>query len=157
SLILKTDVDLFSKSITYNERKNTVKDWTMTTQVLYIDKKYHTVAGVNYQKGLYKNINAQGYDYYNNDFWMLLVQQPFLKGKLTLMLAWILPIDFGASFNQGSYTDAGTYTSTGMYDISMLKNFLLFNVTYRFNHGKSVKTLEKEIKKEVEKEAKGIF
>jgi hypothetical protein len=72
------------------------------------------------------------------------------------MLAWILPIDFGGALIR-DLTLCRTYTSTGMYDISMLKNFLLFNVTYRFNHGKSVKTLDKEIKKEVEKEAKGIF
>jgi len=157
SLILKTNFDVFSKSITYNERKNTVSDWTMTTQLLYIDKKYNTVAGLNYQKGLFKNINAQGYDYYNNDFWMLLVQQPLFKRSLTVMLAYILPMDFGASYNQGTYTDAGTYKSTGSYDISLLKNIVLINVTYRFNHGKTVKNIEKDVKKEVEKEGKKLF
>jgi hypothetical protein len=157
SLIIKTDFDVFSKSITYNERKNSINDWTMTSQLIYITKKTKTVFVANYQKGLYKNINAQGYEYYNNDFWMVLVQQPLLKNSLTVMVGYILPMNFGANYQQGSYMDAGNYVSTSAYDISLLKNMVLFNVVYRFNHGKTVKSIEKDVKKEVEKQAKKIF
>ena len=157
SLIIKTDFDVFSKSITYNERKNSINDWTMTSQLIYITKKTKTVFVANYQKGLYKNINAQGYEYYNNDFWMVLVQQPLFKSSLTVMVGYILPMNFGANYQQGSYMDAGNYVSTSAYDISLLKNMVLFNVVYRFNHGKTVKSIAKDVKKEVEKEAKKIF
>jgi len=157
SLIVKTDFDFFHQSITYLERKNAINDWTLNTQLIYIGKKYHTVGGLIYQKGLKKVINAQGYELANNDFWLVFVQQPFFKNSFTVMVGYILPVNFGVSYNQGSYTDTGLYTTTSLYDISMLKNMLLMNLTYRFNHGKSVRNIEKEVKTEVERKAKKIF
>ncbi|MFH0761006.1 MAG: outer membrane beta-barrel protein [Bacteroidota bacterium] len=157
SLIVKTNFDFFSNSITYNGHTNKINDWTMDGQLLYIGKKYQTVAGLIYQKNVKKLINAQGYDYYNNDFWMVFAQQPFFKKRMTLMLGYILPINFGAIYEQGSYTDAGIYTATSKYDISLLKNMLMFNITYRFSQGKSVRNIEKDIKKETEKKSKGMF
>jgi len=34
---------------------------------------------------------------------------------------------------------------------------MLVNITYRFNKGKSVRNIEKEVKTEVERQAKKIF
>jgi len=157
SLIIKTDFDFFHQSITYQERKNTINDWTMNTQLIYIGKKYQTVGGLIYQKGLKKIINAQGYELSNNDFWLMFVQQPLFKKRLTVMVGYILPTNFLANYNQGSYTDTGLYTTTSLYDISMLKNMLMVNLTYRFNKGKSVRNIEKEVKTETERQAKKIF
>jgi hypothetical protein len=157
SLIIKTDFDFFHQSITYQERKNAINDWTMNTQFLYIDKKIHTVGGLIYQKGLKKIINAQGYEMGNNDFWLAFIQQPLLKNTLTVMVGYILPVNFLASYQQGSYTDTGLYTTKSLYDITMLKNMMLVNITYRFNQGKSVRNIEKEVKTEKERQAKKIF
>jgi hypothetical protein len=38
----------------------------------------------------------------------------------------------------------------------MLKNMVLVNITYRFNQGKS-RNIEKEVKTEVERQAKKVF
>lgn len=157
SLIVKTNFDFFNQSITYQERKNSINDWTMNTQLIYIGKKTHTVGGLIYQKGLRKMINAQGYDMVSNDYWMMFVQQPLFKNSFTVMVGYILPVNFLAKYDQGSFTDTGLYTTSSLYDISMLKNMMLVNLTYRFNHGKSVRNIEKEVKTEVERQAKKIF
>jgi hypothetical protein len=157
SFIIKTDFDFFHQSITYQERVNAFNDWTGNMQLLYIDKKVHTVGGLIYQKGLRKVINAQGYEMGNNDFWLMFVQQPLFKNSLTVMVGYILPVNFLTNYEQGSYTDTGLYTTTSLYDISMLKNMMIVNITYRFNKGKSVRNLEKEVKTEVERQAKKIF
>jgi hypothetical protein len=157
TLIIKTDFDFFNQSITWQERKNTINDWKMNTQFLYIGKKYHTVGGLIYQKGLTKIINAQGYDKADNDFWLAFVQQPLFKNSLTVMVGYILPVNFGVSYDQGSYTDTGLYTTRNVYNIDMLKNMLLVNITYRFNQGKSVRSIGKEVKTETERQAKKIF
>jgi hypothetical protein len=157
SFIIKTDFDFFHESITYQERENAITDWTANTQLIYINKKYHSVGGLIYQKGLRKVINAQGYEMGNNDFWLMFIQQPLLKNSLTVMVGYILPVNFLTNYDQGSYTDTGLYTNTSMYDISMLKNMMLVNITYRFNHGKSVRNIEKEVKTETERQAKKIF
>jgi hypothetical protein len=157
SFIIKTDFDFFHQSITYQDRKNAISDWTANTQLIYIDKKFHTVGGLIYQKGLKKVINAQGYEMGNNDFWLMFVQQPLLKNTLTVMVGYMLPVNFLTNYNQGSFTDTGLYTTTSLYDISMLKNMMLVNITYRFNKGKTVRNIEKEVKTEVERQAKKIF
>jgi hypothetical protein len=104
-----------------------------------------------------KIINAQGYDMADNDFWLAFIQQPLLKNSLTVMVGYILPVNFGVSYNQGSYTDTGLYTTTSLYNIGMLRNMLLVNITYRFNQGKSVRNIEKDVKSEVERKAKKLF
>ncbi|MFA6126183.1 MAG: outer membrane beta-barrel protein [Bacteroidales bacterium] len=156
SLIIKTDFDFFHQSITYQERKNSINDWTMNAQLLYIGKKYHTVGGLIFQNGLKKVINAQGYDLVNNDLWLMFVQQPLFKNSLTVMVGYILPMNFLSNYNQGSYTDTGLYAMTSLYNIDMLKNMVLVNITYRFNQGKS-RNIEKEVKTEVERKAKKLF
>ncbi len=156
SFIIKTDFDLSNQSFIYEERKNSINNWTMNNQFIYIDKKYHTVGGLIFQKQIKKVINAQGYDLVNNDIWLMMVQQPLFKNSLTVMVGYILPINFLATYNQGSYTDTGLYTTSSLYDISMLKNMVLVNITYRFNQGKS-RNIEKEVKTEVERQAKKVF
>lgn len=156
SLIFQTSFDFFKSSIVYNEKVNDVKDWVMNTQLLYINKKYSTVSGLNYQKGIKKLINAQGYDYYNTDYWMLFVQQPLLKNKMTVMLGYMLPIDLGAIYAQGSYIDTDIYKATTTYDISMLKNMLTVKLTYRFGKGNNIRSIDKTIETETEK-SKGLF
>jgi len=157
SFIIKTDFDFFNQSITYQERKNSITDWTMNMQLIYIDKKISTVGGLIYQKQLRKMINAQGYDMGYNDFWLAFVQQPLLKKKLTVMVGYILPVDLLVKYDQGGYTDTGVYTTRSLYDIGMLKNMLLVNVTYRFNQGKSIRKIEKEVKTEVERQSKKLL
>jgi hypothetical protein len=115
------------------------------------------VAGLNYQKGIKKLINAQGYDYYNTDYWMLFVQQPLLKNKMTIMLGYILPIDLGVIYEQGSYVDMDIFKATTTYDISMLKNMLMLRLTYRFSNGKRTRSIDKDIEMEIEKTSKGLF
>ncbi|MBT6045954.1 MAG: TonB-dependent receptor [Candidatus Scalindua sp.] len=157
SLIIQSSFDFFKSSITYNGKNNNIKDWVMNTQMLYISKKYATVAGLNYQKGIKKLINAQGYDYYNTDYWMLFVQQPLLKNKMTIMLGYILPIDLGVIYEQGSYVDMDIFKATTTYDISMLKNMLMLRLTYRFSNGKRTRSIDKDIEMEIEKTSKGLF
>lgn len=157
SLIIQSSFDFFKSSISYNGKSNHINDWEMDAQLIYINKKYTTVMGLNYFKGIKKIINAQGYDYYNTDYWMLFVQQPFLKNKMTVMLGYILPVDFGVKYEQGSYIDTDIYKATTTYDISFLKNIVMLRLTYRFNKGKEIRSIDKNIEKEIEKKSKGLF
>ena len=157
SLIIQTDANFFVSSMLYNEKENTFNDWTMNAQLIYINKKYETVAGLIYQKNLRKYITAQGYTAGNNDFWMLFVQQPLFKKKLSIMLGYMLPINFAVKYGQGNYTETDFYTSQQIYDTSILTNIIMFRISYRFNNGKIVKKSEKDIKKEVEQSGNSIF
>jgi len=157
SLFLQSNFDFFKSSITYANKVNNMHDWTMSSQLIYQKEKTGTVAGFQYQNNLRKFITAQGYNKGDNDFWILFIQQPFFKKRLSVMLLYFTPITWGVDFNQGSYIKTDNYTESRFNDISFLKNMFLLEVSYRFNKGKTVNHKEKEIEKKDEKGTKGIF
>lgn len=155
AFVLQSNADVYNNSITYNGHTNNFNFWTMSSQLIYQNAKYSTVAGLQYQKNLVKNITAQGYDKGDNDFWIAFVQQPFFKEKLNVMLLYFIPTDFGVDFNQGSYFKTQAYTETKAFDISILKNVVLLQLSYRFSKGKAANKTEKNIEEGEKK--KGIF
>ncbi|HEY4799339.1 MAG TPA: outer membrane beta-barrel protein, partial [Bacteroidia bacterium] len=157
SIFLKTDMDFFKGSITYADQINNVHDWTMTGQLIYARQKSGTVAVLEYQRNLSKDITAQGYNMEGNDFWIFLVKQPFLKQKLEVMLLYFTPITLGVDFKQGNYIQTANYSEYKYGDISFLKNMFLIEISYRFNKGKSVNKTEKNIEENKEKNAKSLF
>jgi len=157
SLFLQSDFDFFKSSIKYTGKTNAFNDWTMSSQLIYQNQKSSTVAGVKYQKNLFKEITAQGYNCGDNDFWIAFVQQPFFKKKFEVMLLYFLPLNLGVNFNQGGYIKTDTYTETKSNSISFLKNMFLLQISYRFNKGKTVNNLEKNIEKQEERKGKSVM
>ncbi len=156
-LFLQTDGDFYKSSIKYPGNTNHVNYWTMSSQLVYVNEKSGSVAGIQYQKGLFKNITPQGYNKWNNDFWIVFVQQAFFKEKLNVMLLYFPPIDFGVDFYQGSFVKTDAYKETVDNDISFLKNIVMLEVSYRFNKGKSVNKKDKPVEEENQKKSKGFF
>lgn len=157
SLFLQSDLDFYKSRIEYSGKTNSINDVAMSNQLVYVNQKSGMVAGFQYQNNLRKFITAQGYNMGDNDFWIVFLQQPFLKKRLSLMLVYFTPITWGIDFNQGNYIHTETYTESKFYDISILKNILLFEISYRFNKGKSVSQIEKNIERKTEKTSKGLF
>ncbi len=155
SIFWQNNADFFTSSITYNNEENSINDWTMSSNLMYMNKKHKTVAGIIYQNNLKKVITAQGYNMWNNDFWGLMIQQPLLKQKLNVMIFYIMPIDVGADYVQGSFIKTDTYEETNLQDIEILKNMLMFRISFRLNKGKSVRKTDKNIEFEDEKQEKG--
>lgn len=155
--VLQTDFDFFNNSIKYSGKTNELNDWTISSQLIYQNEKLKTVAGLKYQRNLYRDITAQGYNKYDNDFWIAFVQQPFFKQKLNVMLLYFLPISAGVDFNQGSYIKTDNYKESKYGDISFLKNMVMLQISYRFTKGKSANKTEKNIEQDNEKNKKGVF
>ena len=113
--------------------------------------------GVQYQKANNKFITAQGFSTGNNDYWLLFVRQPFFKERLSVQFVYITPISFGVNYKQEHYIKTDYYTEDSYNDITLLKNIMILELSYRFNKGKSVNRKEKEIEKINEKSGKGLF
>lgn len=157
SVFLQSSFDFFKSSVKYAEKTNEINDWTMSNQLIYQNQKYKTVAGFQYQNNLRKYITAQGYNQGDNDFWILFLQQPFFKEKLSIMLLYFTPITWGVDFNQGNYIKTDTYTESRWYNIDILKNIVMLEISYRFNKGKTVNKKEKQIELVNEKKSKTLF
>lgn len=157
NMFLESDFGLTKSSIKYSNNVNTVNNWILSSQFVYVHPKNETVLVLKYQKNLLKYITAQGYNKGDNDFWILLVQQPFLKKRLNVMLLYFLPINFGVDFNQGSYIKTNSYNEIKSNDISFLKNMLLLEINFRINKGKSVNKTEKQVDTGNEKNKTSVF
>lgn len=158
SFFLKSDCDFTKSSIRYTGNINRISNQIASNQLIYQHPKHETVVVLEYQKNLAKYISAQGYSKGDNDFWILLVQQPFLKKRLSVMLLYFLPVDFGVDYDQGAYIRTNTYTERTTADIGFLKNMFILEINYRFNKGKSVNKTEKKQGNESEQKKKsGIF
>ncbi len=157
SLIIQSGFDYSVSSMSFNDEVNSFDDWTMNSQIVYINEKYDFIGLLTYQKNIKKYITAQGYNNTGLDFWMLYVQKSFMKKRLTVNLGYMLPVNFGVSYEQGIYTEAGVYKENFTNDISLLKNVVMVGIKYRFNKGKDVKKNDKDIKIDIEKNSKGIF
>ncbi|MFH0895019.1 MAG: outer membrane beta-barrel protein, partial [Bacteroidota bacterium] len=110
SLILQTNFDFFKSSILYNKKTNALNDWSMNGQLIYIREKSNLVSGIIYQNNLRKFITAQGYNSWDNDFWLAFVQKSFMKKRLEVMLLYFMPVNLGVQFDQGSYISTTGYT-----------------------------------------------
>lgn len=153
----QNDFDIFNTTILYKGTKNSINDFAMSSQVIYVHEKSGFVGGVKYQKENRKYLTAQGFNRGNNDFWLAFIQKPFFKQHLSVMIAYLSPISLGVNFDQGSYYKSGGYTETRTSDIRILKNIFILEINYRFNKGKSINKKEKEVDVKSEKVSKGIM
>jgi len=157
SLFLQSGANFFKSKIEFENNINEFTDWKLNSQLIYVNKKIGTVAGLIYQNNMYKSITAQGYNKWNNDFWALFVQQNFLKEKLNIMMFYILPVSLGVDYDQGSFVKTEAYSEHNTTDMHILNNAFMFQISYRFNRGKSVHKTDKDIKIEKEKSSKKLF
>ncbi len=157
SIFWQNDFDFYNTIIEYKQNKNKVNDFTMNSQLVYVNEKSGFVGGAKYQKENRKYLTAMGYNMWNNDYWLLFVQKPFFKQRLSVMCAYLLPITYGVNFNQGTYIKTVNYIETRTNDVSILKNFIVLEISYRFNKGKTINKKEKEVDVKNEKTSKGIM
>ncbi len=156
-IVWQNDFNFFNTSIEYKNNVNSVNDFTMSSQLLYISEKNGFVGGAKYQKENRKYLTAQGFNRWNNDFWLLFVQKSLLKQRMSIMVAYISPITYGVNLAQGTYFKTDRYSETRTNDISILKNIFVVELSYRFNKGKSVTKKEKEVDVKSEKSSRGIM
>jgi hypothetical protein len=157
SIYWQNDFDVFNTTILYKGIKNNMNDFSMSSQLIYVNEKSGFVGGVKYQKENRKYLTAQGFNRGNNDFWLAFVQKPFFKQRLSVMIAYLSPISYGVNFDQGSYYKSARYSETRTSDISILKNIFILEINYRFNKGKTINKKDKAVDVKSEKVSKGIM
>ncbi len=139
-----------------NNNENSFYDWYADSQLIFAGLKNNGVVVLNYHRAMGRNINALGYSRNNNDYWLVLVQQPFLKNRLTAMVGYVLPVNWGVNYIQERYVKTNGYEKYTHTNINLLKNLFIIRISYRFNKGKVIKSA-KHIKPEKENQGNGIF
>jgi len=154
--VWQNSIKIYKSRITHNGYVNNVNDWNANSQLVFTGFKHNGILVMQYRRDMNKNITSMGYSRNSNDYWLFVARQPFFKNRLTIMVGYFLPVNWGVNYDQSSYTKAEDYEKYTHTDISILKNMLIFRVTFRFNKGK-VKKLDKNIETEEENRGGGIF
>ncbi len=154
----QTNFDVYHSSIKYQNDTNAFNDYSLESNLVYVNQPKGLTSGFIYQRGMNKYISPQGYHKWNNDFVGFLVQKSFFKRKLNVMLLYMLPVDFGVDYVQEEYTKTLQYESMTQYDIHLLKNVVVFRLNYRFSKGKATRKTKKDMEDDSpKKDKKGIF
>jgi len=156
-IILQNNAKVYKSQISYKGFNNNINGWKAESQLMYIDGKSGTWAGLILQKSNSKIITPQGYRQNNNDFIGLMAQKPFLKKRLSVMFLYMLPVNLFLDYTQDTNTETPLYTQHNVVDLSILKNIFVLKVNYRFHKGKSIKSIKKNVKRETTKKKGGIF
>lgn len=158
TLFITTSSKIYHQQITYKAETRSLNDWSLVAQFMYRNKKTKTLAGTFMQKQMSKDLVWTGYHKYNNDVWGILLQQPFFKEKLNVTLIYVLPVNLWMDYNQGSYTITSKYQEYNTYDVSIIKNAIMLQISYRFAKGREVRKIEKNDNLKIEEnKPKSIF
>ncbi len=138
-LILQNSGKVYYERIEYKKKEHHLTDWELNSQLVFLYNDWGLTTGGMYQRQNSKNINSLGYRMYNNDYWGLFAQKTFFDNRLNIMLAYVLPIEWGAKMYQEEYKETDSYRELAVSHIDVLKNILIFNISFRFNKGKITK------------------
>ncbi len=136
-LVWQNNLDLYASQMTYAEQQNKLKDFSLQSYLMYINKKTSTLVIAGLQRQNSRFITAQGYQNYNNDIWAITVQQSFFKERLSIMVGYILPISWGVNKYQEDYQKTVGYTSIARSDLSILENMIMCKVSLRLSKGQT--------------------
>jgi len=157
-IIWQTDFDFYRSSVLHNDRTHAFNDFSLNSNLLYMNKSNGLTLGFLYQRALNKHITALGYRKWQNDFTALLFQKPYLNKKLNIMLMYVLPLETGVSYEQETYVRVNGYESLTVNDLHLLQNMVVFRLNYRFHKGKTTRKAEKKpVEEKPKKPSKGLF
>ncbi len=149
NLIVKSDADIYWYSLEYLGKERSIQDWRGSAQLLYYNQKLFSL-GLMYQNMNSKILTAQGYRTSSNDFTGLFIQKQLFNKRLNLMLFYIFPLNSKPGwldYDSKTYTQGPLFTETSIVNQEILKNLLVFNISFRLSKGKAIK-VDKQIERE---------
>jgi hypothetical protein len=135
----KSDINWFKNSLEYYNQKNTVNNWVINSNLIYMEPQKGFMAGLVLQKQMSRYATVQGYNTNGNDLMLAMLRQSFLKQKLNVGLYYMLPINMGLKYNIVNTTSTASYYQQSKTSLEFIKNLTFIEISYRFSAGKSVK------------------
>lgn len=132
---LKSTLTFYHQDALYEANRNSVNGW-----MIYSDGNfYHPdwAAGIQfgYYRNMKKNILWQGYYMSGKDFWSITARKELWNHRISVMLSYIPPIEFGVRNDRIKYLDTPLYKERTTTDLSSYHPTLLLKVGLRFDHG----------------------
>jgi hypothetical protein len=153
----KNGINWNQSNIAYHGESNKTGNLTINTNLVYVHREKGLVAGFVLQKQTVRDLTIQGYNTNGNDLLLALVRKSFLKEKLNIGFYYLLPWNWGLTYNLPNETTAPAYYQMSHTGLNFIKNLVFMEFNYRFSTGKDVKKNQVSSDSEFEQKRKSGF
>lgn len=138
----------------HGNTQNTVDGWWYGANLIYFNNGY--MIDLEYNRSIVKENILQGYEQSGIDSWTLTANKQWFGGKLSTMLTWFLPTDFGLSKSLKSQITTDYYHEYKISSLKPYRNAIIVNLTYRFNSGKNKQSHKRSVLETEERISGGL-
>lgn len=146
----------FSNSLTYYSDKAAyggeayrAKGWLLESEVSYFHPAYAWMVQGGYYRSMRKKAEVQGFGMEDLDSWGLSVSKKFWRNRLSVMLVYFTPLEWGIRKEQKKEIRTPCYREAYTTSLKPYRNMFLLRISFRFGSGK-VNFVEKNT--EIEKD-----
>lgn len=111
---------------------------------------------LGYSRSTVKDNLLQGYEQTGIDSWTLTANKQWFGGKLSTMITWFLPTDWGLPKSLKTQITTDYFQEHTIRSFKPYRNAIVINLTYRFNSGKSKQTHKRSILETEERISGGL-
>jgi len=132
-------MNAYITNISYQDVSSHYANFNFQSFLYYNIPKWDGSAILGVIKQLFKNPMLQGYNVWNNDMVIVIIQKNFFKKRLSIQLKYIPPFKF-FDYEQGTFINTPAYSESSRYGIGegLLKNDMFLQINYHFSAGKQV-------------------
>ncbi len=134
--------------------KNKVDGWWYGANLTYSNNGY--MVDLGYSRSTVKDNLLQGYEQTGIDSWTLTANKQWFGGKLSTMITWFLPTDWGLPKSLKTQITTDYFQEHTIRSFKPYRNAIVINLTYRFNSGKSKQTHKRSILETEERISGGL-
>ncbi len=137
NLTWRNSVIYYWNRMKHKEVSNHLDGWLLDSQLDYYNSIHNWGIQLGYHRRMDKNILWQGYQMSNMDKWEVTVRKFLWNRQWSLMLSYILPVDWGVRYRQLKIMDNPRLLQENYTDLKTYRNTLFLKAEFRFNKGKS--------------------
>lgn len=137
-LFWKNNIQWSESTIEYKTSKNSVQNWMINSNLIYVEPAKGIVAGMIFQKQIAKDISIQGFNSNGNDIFLVMLRKSLLQQKLNVTLFYVAPLNLGLSYNLPQNTEAKGYSRYSNVRMGFIKNMTFLELSYNLSVGKKI-------------------
>lgn len=126
----------YSDKAVYGNEAHRVNGWLFESEVGYFNPTYALMVQGGYYRSMRKRATLQGYGMEDLDSWGLSVSKKFLRNRLSVMLVYFAPLEWGIRKEQKKVTHTPFYQEVYTTSLKPYRNMCLLRISFRFGSGK---------------------
>lgn len=126
----------YSDKAEYGNEAHRVKGWLFESEVGYFNPAWGLMAQGGYYRSMRKLATVQGYGMEDLDSWGVSLSKKFLRNRLSVMLVYFAPLEWGIRKEQKKVTRTPYYQEAYTTSLKPYRNMCLLRISFRFGSGK---------------------